>query len=112
MARIVKDHLIGLLRTSDVFAEFQPGAHKNRSRASCHFDCFDLVTLNVDTEKTIIMTFLDVAKEFDCVPNERLLSESNHMAKQIRFTLPTTLVSQYQWNLISNLINHLRCITW
>lgn len=72
MGRIVKDQLIAFLFTNQLIDEPQHGFLKLRFRTSCHFDLFDLDTLNVDKKRAAILFYRDIAKAFDRVPHERL----------------------------------------
>lgn len=70
---IVKNQLTDFLTTDDLNGELQHGFLKRRYCTSCDFTYFDLVILNVDKKKAILMIFHDMTKTPDLVPYDQLL---------------------------------------
>jgi hypothetical protein len=73
--RIVKDSLTSHLLCNSILHPAQHGFIRGRSTNTCQLDFLNLVTSSVDSNKSLILIYLDMSKAFDRVPHSHLLAK-------------------------------------
>ena len=75
LEKIIKMNMVEHLMENEIIKSSQHGFMKGRSCLSNLLDFFEEVYENVDSENSVDIIYLDLAKAFDKVPHERLVKK-------------------------------------
>ena len=79
LERIIRKHILVYLTTNTLVSKNQHGFLPGRSTLTNFLCFFDHVTATMDAGAIMDAVYLDIAKAFDTIPHDKLLSRLNHL---------------------------------
>lgn len=75
LERCVKNQLVTYLHEYNIISPEQYGFQRNKNTSDALFDFTKFISQNIGVNNRVLITFLDIAKAFDCVDRLKLLAK-------------------------------------